>query len=73
MIGRTEGVTASFLKELLRRAALNAARRTAGTEAPLRVTGAHLSIALDELLDTRNQLTRMLLGAPGRGQSVSMR
>ena len=32
------------------------------------MTGAHLSIALDELLDTRNQLTRMLLGAPGRGQ-----
>ena len=66
VIGRTEGVTASFLKELLRRAALNAAD-DAGTEAPLRVTGAHLSTALDELLDTRNQLTRLLLGAPGRG------
>jgi ATP-dependent 26S proteasome regulatory subunit len=66
VIGRTEGVTASFLKELLRRAALNAAD-DAGTEAPLRVTGAHLNTALDELLDTRNQLTRLLLGAPGRG------
>jgi hypothetical protein len=30
---------------------------------PLRVTDAHLSAALDQLLDTRNQLTRMLLGA----------
>ena len=67
VIGRTEGVTASFLKELLRRAALNAAD-DAGTEAPLRVTDADLNIALDELLDTRNQLTRVLLGAPGRGQ-----
>jgi ATP-dependent 26S proteasome regulatory subunit len=66
VISRTEGVTASFLKELLRRAALNAAE-DAGAEAPLRVTDAHLSIALDELLDTRNQLTRVLLGAPGRG------
>ena len=32
----------------------------------LRVTDAHLSAALDELLDTGNQLTRVLLGAPGR-------
>jgi len=28
-----------------------------------RVTDAHLSAALDQLLDTRNQLTRVLLGA----------
>jgi hypothetical protein len=30
---------------------------------PLRVIDAHLSAALDQLLDTRNQLTRVLLGA----------
>jgi hypothetical protein len=62
-ITRTEGVTASFLKELLRRAALRAA--TEPGEA-LRVTDEHMTAALDELLDTRNQLTRVLLGAPSR-------
>ena len=67
-ITRTEGVTASFLKELLRRAALNAADGAGDTTAPLRVTDAHLGAALDELLDVRNQLTRVLLGASGGGQ-----
>jgi hypothetical protein len=74
VITRTEGVTASFLKELLRRAALRAADeaepavadRPPGAEPALRVTDAHLSAALDELLDAGNQLTRVLLGAPGR-------
>ena len=80
VITRAEGVTASFIKELLRRAALRAARETdavgeadaardadavgaADDGGPLRVTDAHLSAALDQLLDTRNQLTRVLLGA----------
>ena len=79
MITRTEGVTASFLKELLRRAALRAADE-AGPEASgapgagpaLRVTDAHLSAALDELLDAGNQLTRVLPGAPGRGQQAPL-
>jgi hypothetical protein len=68
VITRTEGVTASFLKELLRRAALTAADEGSepGAGAPLRVTDAHLGAALDDLLDTRNQLTRVLLGAPGK-------
>jgi hypothetical protein len=78
VITRTEGVTASFLKELLRRAALRAAEDAgsagaedaAGSAAPLRVTDAHLGAALDELLDTRNQLTRVLLGAPGKGRQA---
>ena len=77
-VRRTEGVTASFLKELLRRAALSAAERdgpqpdgpapdeTAADEAaadqPLRVTDADMTAALDQLLDTRNQLTQVLLG-----------
>ena len=74
VITRTEGVTASFIKELLRRAALRAAREADAVGAaddggPLRVTDAHLSAALDQLLDTRNQLTRVLLGAQQeRGQ-----
>jgi len=53
-------VTASFLKELLRRAALLAAQRTAS--GPLSVSADDLSGALDELLDTRNAMTRILLG-----------
>jgi hypothetical protein len=74
VIARTEGVTASFLKELLRRAALyaaeDAASRVHRAEAdrgdaagrPLTVRDAHMNAALDELLDSRNQLTRTLLG-----------
>ena len=64
VLERTEGVTVSFLKELLRRAALLAATRTAADDelAARRRTEA----ALDELLDSRNAMTRILLGsAPG--------
>jgi hypothetical protein len=62
VIARTEGVTASFLKELLRRAALLAATRTPGADV-LEVSAGDLSAALDELLDTRNAMTRTLLGS----------
>jgi hypothetical protein len=74
VIARTEGVTASFLKELLRRAAMYAAEDAAGQGAgagtgrgdtagrALTVKDAHMNAALDELLDSRNQLTRTLLG-----------
>jgi hypothetical protein len=34
----------------------------AAPDEPIRVTDAHLTAALDLLLDTRNQLTRVLLG-----------
>jgi ATP-dependent 26S proteasome regulatory subunit len=70
VIKRTDGVTAPFLKELLRRAALLAAesdeRRDAfdaADDTPIRVTDEHLTAALDELLDSRSKLTRVLLGA----------
>jgi len=64
VLARTEGVTASFLKELLRRAALLAATRT--PDAPgLAVSAEDLRLALDELLDTRNAMTRTLLGTGG--------
>jgi hypothetical protein len=67
VITRTDGVTASFLKELLRKAALFAAEDETGeTGAPLRVTDTHMSAALDALLDTRNKLTRVLLGGQPR-------
>ena len=68
VIERTAGVTASFLKELVRRAALVAAT-VAGTgdgspsRAPLRVRADDLDAALAELLDTRNAMTRVVLGA----------
>ena len=67
-VRRTDGVTASFLKELLRRAALSAAERDgrqtdgAAADGPLRVTDLDMTAALDQLLDTRNQLTQALLG-----------
>jgi ATP-dependent 26S proteasome regulatory subunit len=62
VIERTEGVTASFLKELLRRAALVAADGDSGAATPLQVSADHLDAALDELLDSRNAMTRALLG-----------
>lgn len=70
VIERTDGVTASFLKELLRRAAVFAAEHADPGEmsadapaAPLRVSAHDLDAALGELLHTRNAMTRVLLGA----------
>jgi hypothetical protein len=68
IIERTDGVTAAFLKELLRKAALlsceaDPADPADPPDAPIRVTDIHLAAALDQLLDSRNQLTRILLGA----------
>jgi ATPase family protein associated with various cellular activities (AAA) len=68
VIARTEGVTASFIKELLRRAALAGAEADsdAPDEAPIRVTDDHMTAALDQLLDTRSALTQVLLGGGRR-------
>ena len=60
VIARTEGVTASFLKELLRRSAIIAASESDSDR--LVVSADQLERALDELLDTRNAMTRVLLG-----------
>ncbi|MGH2915400.1 MAG: AAA family ATPase [Solirubrobacteraceae bacterium] len=59
VVERTDGVTASFLKELLRRAILEA---LADDGANLAVTAAHVTRALDDLLDSTQNLTRSLLG-----------
>ena len=81
VIERTEGVTASFLKELIRKAALlscedetgsgpaadGQAVMETGQAAPIRVTDDHMTAALSQLLDTRNQLTRVLLGGAQPG------
>jgi hypothetical protein len=73
VVRRTEGVTASFIKELLRRAALIAVESAEGDDSPgpakpggLRVTDQHLHAALDVLLGEGNVLTRRLLGGGGR-------
>ncbi|MGC1183987.1 MAG: ATP-binding protein [Candidatus Dormiibacterota bacterium] len=67
-VAGTEGVTASFIKELLRRAALIAA--TADPESgPITVRQPDLHEALDRLLGERNRLTRVLLGGEAPGGS----
>jgi SpoVK/Ycf46/Vps4 family AAA+-type ATPase len=64
-IERTDGTTASFLKELIRRSVLEALHeaevRADSTTVPP-VTGAHLARALDDLLDSAQGVTRTLLG-----------
>ena len=62
VVERTDGVTASFLKELVRRAVLESLHERPG--ALEHVTGAHLSRALDDLLDSTQTVTRALLGVP---------
>jgi ATP-dependent 26S proteasome regulatory subunit len=64
VVNRTNGVTASFIKELLRRSALIAADRGRTT-----VTDDDVISVLDDLLAESSALTRVLLGAeqPGVG------
>ena len=58
-VERTDGTTASFLKELIRRSVLESLHDDPALTA---VTGAHLAHALDDLLDTAQAVTRTLLG-----------
>ncbi|WP_380169372.1 AAA family ATPase [Jannaschia sp. R86511] len=60
VVARTAGTTASFLKELLRRAVLESLAESSPLEV---VTAVHVSRALDDLLDSGQQITRALLGA----------
>ncbi|MBJ7454978.1 MAG: hypothetical protein JHC74_02860, partial [Thermoleophilia bacterium] len=60
VVERTDGVTASFIKELLRNGTLGAL--DAGRE---HVTDADVGAALDELLSETAALTRVMLGAGG--------
>lgn len=64
VLQRTEGVTASFLKELMRRCALEAAEELPanGDERRLVISDRHFQTALDELLDDRHQVTRRIIG-----------
>ena len=65
IVARTEGVTASFVKELLRKASVIAVLETPGA-AGLTVTDAHVHAAIDTLLDPLNPLTATLLGGAPR-------
>lgn len=67
IVARTEGATASFFKELLRRAVLTALH---DTESVTELTGEHLGRALDEMLDERETLTRALLGSGERAHET---
>jgi DNA polymerase III delta prime subunit len=58
-VERTEGTTASFLKELIRRAVLESLHDDPALTA---VTGTHLARALDDLLDAAQAVTRTLHG-----------
>ena len=58
-VERTEGTTASFLKELIRRSVLESLHDDPALTA---VTGAQLARALDDLLDAAQAVTRTLLG-----------
>jgi hypothetical protein len=62
VVHRTSGVTASFFKELLRRAAVDAAEAGRTTVRDEDVQG-----VLDDILDERSTLTRVLLGGEQRG------
>ncbi len=69
IVERTDGVTASFIKELLRRAMLESLHDD--PSAPERVvTAAHTSRALDDLLDSGQRLTRSLLGVGNDPESL---
>ena len=66
VVRRTSGVTASFVKELLRRAALLAAEAGRAT-----VRDEEVQAVLDDLLAETSTLTRVLLGGErGTGGSV---
>jgi cell division protease FtsH len=60
IVARTEGVTASFIKELVRRSVLEAL--TAGRAPGEALTADDVGHALDDLLDSTQAMTRALLG-----------
>ena len=66
MVRRTAGASPAFIRELLRKAALQAAQETPGSNEPPVVTSAHLRGALHTILEEGGDLTKRLLGvAPG--------
>jgi ATP-dependent 26S proteasome regulatory subunit len=68
-IGRTEGVSGAFIRELLRKAAVYAAEEDGA--AALTVRDRHLEEGLTELLIAGGPLTKSLLGAGGTSAITS--
>jgi cell division protease FtsH len=68
VVDRTEGVTASFVKELVRRSVLEAL--TAGRPAGEPLSAEVVTSALDDLLDSAQAVTRALLGVGTAGADV---
>ena len=62
VVARMTGVPASLVKELMRKAAVNAAHEVDG-EGRITVTDRHMNAALDELLEEGGTLARALMGA----------
>ena len=71
VVAATSGVTASFIKELVRKSALIAAIEADGA-GDLTVTDEHVNAALTELLAEGSALTRILLGG-SRGSPANGR
>ncbi|HXJ62754.1 MAG TPA: hypothetical protein VNN79_03275, partial [Actinomycetota bacterium] len=72
VVERTVGVTASFVKELMRKASLLAALATAeDVGETIVVTDAEVNAALDELMSEETSLTRRLLGGAASDDSPS--
>jgi hypothetical protein len=65
VVAATEGVTASFIKEMIRRTVLVSLR--AGERPPV-LRGPHFAEVLAEMNGEHNALTRSLLGAPALGE-----
>ena len=65
VVARTEGVTASFVKELVRRSVLEALVAGEDGAALTAVDATHVGRALDDLLDAAQGVTRALLGVRG--------
>jgi hypothetical protein len=61
LIEKTQGASAAFIRELLRRAAVFAA--VADDSGEIVVRNEHLAEAIAELLTTGGELTKSLLGA----------
>lgn len=61
LVARTEGVSAAFIRELLRKAAVLSAVES--TKGDLVVRDSHVEEALEELLVAGGDLTKSLLGA----------
>ena len=64
MVTGAEGVTASFIKEMIRRTVLVSLR--AGDRPPV-LRGSHFADVLDEMNSEHQALTRSLLGAGAEG------